>query len=425
MHLRVALCACILAVVALPNVAQAKKSIHHVRPEACKKCHEEVYLQWSESMHADSSALKDPIHGAFYRNVMGDPTEEGVRGPQIPVKKDKYPVCLKCHAPVAAIDGKTKLDAKKAYANGVSCVTCHSFSAFKGVDGPDGKPRYGVGAYETDDGHVYGPSGITYTTKRTPDDAKWPTPVHHPQPMVGNQAALYKSNDICMGCHDKRKNFHGTPLCLTGAEYGESKTFVNCQACHMPIVTVPKRDKGKIIEGEFVTIADHTMGGGHDAKMVGRGLAMTMELTPSGDTLAATVTLRNRLPHSYPTGAPFRNMYVKVAAYDAEGNEVWKNYETHPIVDDPKSMFMFTIGDVDKGQPTSPPYATGVLNDSRLQPNETRVLEYAIPADERIAIVRAEALYNLLLPNLVKDLGDKLTEDLRAPKVAASVEFRL
>jgi hypothetical protein len=63
--------------------------LHHVKPEACKQCHEEIYYQWSGSMHAKSSALKDPIHGAFYKNVMGDPKKEGV------MKKGKYPVCLK------------------------------------------------------------------------------------------------------------------------------------------------------------------------------------------------------------------------------------------------------------------------------------------------------------------------------------------
>jgi len=54
-----------------------------------------------------------PFRGPLH--VMGDPTQEGVRGPQIPVKKDKLTVCLKCHAPVAAVENKTKLDAKPAY----------------------------------------------------------------------------------------------------------------------------------------------------------------------------------------------------------------------------------------------------------------------------------------------------------------------
>lgn len=402
------------------------KSIHHVRPDACKKCHEEIHAQWAESMHAQSSALKDPVHEAFYRNVMGDPTQEGVRGPQIPVKKDKYPVCLKCHAPVAALEKKTKLDAKPAYGEGVSCVTCHSFTAFKGVDNPKtGKPQYGVDAYEVATTYLNGPSGITYTTERTPEDAQFPTPVHHPQPMRGNNTKLFKSNDACMGCHDKRKNFHGTPLCLTGAEYAKGKTFINCQGCHMPIVTVPKLKDGQVLPGEFVTVAEHRMAGGHDSKMVARGLAMEMATERQGDIMKTTLTLRNRLPHSYPTGAPFRNVFLKVASYDKDGNKLWQNYEVHPIKDDPKAALWYTIGDVETHKPTSPPYATGVLKDSRLEPNETRVLEYEVPITEPTAIIRAEALYDLLLPPMKKNMKGKLPDELLQPKLAASAEIRL
>jgi hypothetical protein len=404
---------------------EGERSVHHIRPEACKQCHEEIYHQWKGSMHANSSALKDPIHGAFYRKVMGDPTQEGVRGPQIPVKKDKYPVCLKCHAPVAAIDKKTKLDAKPAYANGVSCTVCHSFHDYKGVDSPDGKPWYGVDAYAYDTESLYGPSGNTYTTARTPEGAKWPTPIHHPQPLKGNKAALFKSNAACMGCHDKRKNFHGTPLCLTGAEYAKGETFINCQACHMAIVEVPKMKDGQVVPGETVSIADHSMAGGHDGKMITRGIAMEMDMERNGDTIDVKLTVRNRLPHSYPTGAPFRNFYIRLAAYDESGKELWKNYKVHPIKDDPKSAFWYTIGDVEKGKPTPPPFATGVLNDSRLAPNETRELAYQIPAQEEIAIIRAEALYDLLLPPMKAQMKDKLPRELLQSKLAASAEVRI
>ena len=39
------------------------------------------------------------------------------------MKNGKYPVCLQCHAPNAALEKKTKLDAKQAYADGISCTT--------------------------------------------------------------------------------------------------------------------------------------------------------------------------------------------------------------------------------------------------------------------------------------------------------------
>ena len=83
-------------------------SIHHVPSDTCKQCHKEIFKQWKGSMHAQSSALKDPIHGGFYKQVVGDPTKEGITLG----KGKKYPICLQCHTPNAAKDKSTKLDAK-------------------------------------------------------------------------------------------------------------------------------------------------------------------------------------------------------------------------------------------------------------------------------------------------------------------------
>lgn len=400
------------------SATMAAQTVQHVDPMSCKNCHEEIYKQWSGSMHANSSALKDPIHGAFYKNVIGDPTQEDVKA-----KNGKYPVCLKCHAPVAALEGKTKLDAKPAYAQGIGCTTCHSFSAFKGTDTPDGKPLYGTDAYVMDTASLHGPSGISYTTERTPEDATWPTPVHHPVPMEGNKSELFKSNDACMGCHEKRSNPHGTPLCRTGNEYRSGKNFVSCQACHMSIVTVPKLKDGQVVPGETVSIPDHSMAGGHDGKMITRGIALSMETQREGDTIKATLTVRNRLPHAYPTGAPFRNFFIRIATYDKDGQMLWKNYEVHPIKDDPKAAFWYTLGD-EAGKPTMPPKATQVLADTRLKPNEVRTLEYEIPVKPGTSILRAEALYDLLLPPIKANMKGKLPEELLTPKLAASAEVR-
>jgi hypothetical protein len=227
-----------------------------------------------------------------------------------------------------------------------------------------------------------------------------------------------------MGCHEKRSNFHGTPLCRTGDEYRNAKNFVSCQACHMAVVTVPKMKNGQVVPGEFVSIPDHSMAGGHDDKMISRGLAMTMQTALDGDVLKATLTVRNRLPHAYPTGAPFRNFFIRVATYDKDGNQLWKNYKLHPIKDDPKAAFWLTLGDKD-GKPTMPPKATQILADTRLAPNEVRTLEYEIPVEAATKIVRAEALYDLLLPPIKANVKGKIPDDLLKPKLAASAEVRL
>ena len=119
---------------AFANAKTGEESIHHISATVCKTCHKETYKQWKGSMHANSTAFKDPIHGAFYRKVVGDPGKEGVK-----MKNGKYPVCLQCHAPNAAKDKVTKLDSKPAYAEGVNCIACHTLKTFKGIQGKNGK----------------------------------------------------------------------------------------------------------------------------------------------------------------------------------------------------------------------------------------------------------------------------------------------
>jgi hypothetical protein len=50
---------------------------------------------------------------------------------------------------------------------------------------------------------------------------------------------------------------------------------------------------------------------GNSAKMVSKGLLMTMTTEKRNDALEVSIKLTNKLPHNFPTGAPFRNVYIK------------------------------------------------------------------------------------------------------------------
>ena len=300
--------------------AKANESLHHVSAKECKICHEDIYSQWKGSMHANSTALKDPIHGAFYNAVIGNPEQEGIK------KKGKYPVCLQCHAPAAAKDGKTNLAAMQVYNEGVNCVACHTISSFKGTQKVEGGLRLGTQAYEFSDTSLQGPG-----TNHTNPDWKHPVFQNSANPEV------FKTSAVCMGCHDQRKNSNKVALCQTGDEIASSEGSSNCLNCHMPIVN------GK---------ADHSLLGGHSAKMVSKGLVMTMATETNNKTLEVTIKMSNQLPHNFPTGAPFRNVYVKLTGYDIQGQEVWVSSQSHPAKDDKKAMFMYGLGDAE-GNPAS------------------------------------------------------------------------
>lgn len=375
---------------------------HEVPSSLCGECHVEIYSEWKGSMHANSTALKDPIHAALYKNVMGDPTEEGVTS-----KKGKYPVCLRCHAPNAAMQKKTKLDAKPAFNEGVNCIFCHTISGYKGVKKPDGKLRLGNAAYEVSTTSLQAPSGKHYSTAPA-DESNSATPPFHPFPMQGTPGALHKTNEACLGCHEQRNNSHDVPLCITGPEFTASKSEVTCQSCHMPMVN------GHV---------SHNMAGGHSAGMVRRAITLTLDVKKGEKSIAAKVTMKNQLPHNFPTGAPFRNAYLKLSVLNAQGDLLWQNYQKHPVNEDSKALFAYTLGD-GTGKPSMPPKAKEVISDTRLTPHEKRTLEYEIQA-EGASLLRAEVIYELLPPHLLKNLDKVLTDDLKTPKQAAIAEVRL
>lgn len=374
--------------------ADPHKDITNLTSDKCGKCHEEIYDQWKGSMHANSTALKDPIHGTFYSAVVGDPTKEGVRQ-----KKDKYPVCLQCHAPAAAKAGSTKLDDKPSYEEGVNCISCHTLTKFKGTKKPGGGLQLGMKAYEYSKSDLQGPMG----TVNDRDHKK-----KYGQDVKSN-AGLMRTSDLCMGCHDQRNNGHEISLCQTGTEIEMAGGSTTCQTCHMPTT-----DDG---------ITNHAMMGGHMGKMVARGLVMTITASKAGDKVNAVVKLQNLLPHAFPTGAPFRNFYVMIDGFDKDGKKVWSNTKSHPMKDDKQAMFMYKLGD-DSNKPAAPPKATKVLGDTRLKPNETREIKYEIASGD-IVNIKATAYYDLLLNPIKKKFGDKLPADVKKPKVIARADVTL
>jgi len=407
-----------------PVQAKDEQSIHHTSATVCQTCHKEIYKQWKGSMHANSTAFKDPIHGAFYRKVIGDPGKEGVK-----MKNGKYPVCLQCHAPNAAKDKVTKLDSKPAYNEGVNCIACHTLKTFKGTKGANGKLKLGLKAYTYSDklqgsgrhsnnklssliasGDEFGFGGGSGEQKPNPHLGK-PVTIDGKNipalPMESNPKQL-RTSDACMGCHDQRNNSHGVPLCATGNEYVSSNAQVDCLSCHMPMSN---------------GVASHEMGGGHDDGMLQRSVVFSMESKKSGKKIHSSITLTNKQPHTMPTGAPFRNLYLKVTAYDKSGNVVWENAKGHPGKKDKKAFMKLTLLD-QKGKPTGPPTAKKVGPDSRLKPFEKRNFDYEIPA-KGVALVRSELYYNLLWPGLVKKFGKKIPKDVTAPKLIASAENSL
>ena len=83
---------------------------------------------------------------------------------------------------------------------------------------------------------------------------------------------------------------------------------------------------------------------------------------------------------------------------------------------------VYILGDGD-GNQAMPPKAKDVLGDTRLKPHEEKILKYEVSGAD-IVVIRAEVLYDLLIPQLVKKLDKILTPDLKETKQVAFAEVR-
>jgi len=362
------------AVVATPP--SPTRPLHHVTAAECGTCHAQIYREWQGSMHAQASPLKDPIHGAMYRRMVGDPTKAGVTQGGGP------PHCPACHVPAAALDQTTKLDGEPVYLEGVTCTTCHTLTGRTA-----GRESHGIHSYSRSPDHLQGPRHVGSPSARFP---------------MERRGAWLASPDLCLGCHGQHTNAKGIPICRTGDEVRQAGGPAPCQACHMAV------------RGGH---ADHSMLGGHSLAMVQR--AATVEVTAArGDAgVEARVTLRSRTVHAFPTGAPFRMGLLQVSGLDGAGQVVWRNKPGRG--GDPNGRLMVRLTD-DAGHPVPPPRATRIAADTRLAPGEVREVTYALPA--AVARVRVRLLYRLLPPPMAAKLGNDLPMELTRPKLVAEAE---
>jgi hypothetical protein len=94
-----------------------------INSENCRQCHQTHYDQWAHSVHAYAS--DDPVFVAM--NKRGQRETDGGLGD----------FCVKCHAPMAVMDGKTSdglnlAELDPAY-HGVTCFFCHAVDSVIGT----------------------------------------------------------------------------------------------------------------------------------------------------------------------------------------------------------------------------------------------------------------------------------------------------
>ncbi|MCB2200244.1 T9SS type A sorting domain-containing protein [bacterium] len=306
--------------------------------------------QWRSTMMGNSS--KDPL----WRAVV---SEEVASYPALQTLIETR--CTRCHGPLGnaeAIHGgasdysMAELAADPLANDGVSCTLCHQIQA---ANLPS--PESWSGGYEiTDAATIYGPYTNPLTGPMQMQTGYLPT--------FGEQV---NDSQLCATCHTlftPTVNDEGEII----GEFAEQTPYLEwlnslypsedqqCQGCHMltsqgpqDIATVPPWDnteRSPFFQHEFVggnilmprLLAAHGAAIGATAtadqflatetraqEMLESGAELELTVEAEGEGLIATVLLQNRAGHKFPTGIPFRQMWLHLTAWDGEGTVLFES----------------------------------------------------------------------------------------------------
>lgn len=212
----------------------------------CERCHQEVFREWRESLHARAWT-----HPAFQSAAADGRAAE----------------CTGCHAPAPVASGEAPRLRTAHLDEGVTCLTCHL------SPDPNAAPL----------------------TMRGPESRTSPVEVH---PII-ERDPTYRSSELCGTCH---AGAYEEWLAAPDPDEGEKQT---CQGCHMPAT----RRKMESVHDEhaysalFVALGDERELRRHDFAVPedpSRELALAVVADRSGRALRVRVD--NRVPHGLPTG---------------------------------------------------------------------------------------------------------------------------
>lgn len=354
----------------------------------CKECHPQIHEEWQASMHRRAGLKGDPVFAGLWP-IFADAMKRG--------QGQEVFFCALCHTPAA--DRLQQFVSGQAVpspddpeqAEGVSCHFCHSIT---GLQDTPVAPIYTLSV------------GDTYFGIH---------PDAEPDGHKVQVSALHRTSQVCAGCHGYLK-LNDVSVCNLQTEEWSGKE--NCLGCHMPVVLGPPS-----LTSDQPTHYSHLFPGAHFAEMIGWAATLKMTATPQDQRYMLTINIFNQNAHKLPSTQPFRMVFLKVTAFDAQGQVVWGNFKDNPQ-EDQGAVFVKLFGKGDKvGVPTWE--ATRVALDTRIGPRSEVERFYEIPRDLKPVRITAQLFYYLVPPQAFKNFNlapDGFTEN---PHLIAAQELEL
>lgn len=331
--------------------------------DACGTCHQDIFREWSNSLHAASNS--DPVfRGVFERT-----------------RKQDRKYCISCHAPLLLLEGATDFKFPPTV-EGITCDYCHRVKAVR-----VGKsPPYELAL----DKVKRGPFETTETTGHS-----------------SAYSELHTKSEFCAGCHEA-VNPLGVAVLDTFEEWKAGPypdNDIHCQNCHMPTE----------FSSSVVTMADyrsnrpvtaHRFLGGHSQINITTAAKMSMLLDSNKNQVTAVVYVTNaESGHRLPTGIPARRVVLEVRVLNSRGKVLaTQTVEYRRVLQDAAGIEI----PADKIEDMFSK-AAAVKSDNRIAPKETRREQFVFPiadtSDDRV-VVEASMYYlfqvPFLLPNVMR-----------------------
>jgi hypothetical protein len=352
-----------------------------VEPAFCKQCHNEIYAQWSKSMH--SKAYSDPIFRSALKLAVKDMGGENSASGQM---IQRY--CLNCHAPIGNLTGDIPPRSSLAR-SGISCDFCHTISGSTGI---------GNASYLVSPGYIKrGPFG----------DAD--SPIHETA-----YSEFHTKSEFCGMCHEVFHPIYGTPLETTYTEWREgpySTKGIQCQSCMMG----SEKNARAAVQGPIRSlIRTHEFAGGNfvlgdreSALKLLRGAAkidlkVSKKKAKPGEEIEIKVGVTNvGAGHKIPTGVTdLRDMWLEIKVIDSENRQqILFKERYHTVFEDEKGVH---------GEEVPKWRAARIYSDNRIAPKERRAYRkyFSIPKDASGDFRIVAALkYRSLSPKISQKLG--------------------
>lgn len=355
-------------------------------PRICQYCHQEIYRQWSGSMHSRSAT------NPFYQEQAQKASRESAGAADI--------FCAGCHVPVGVLAGEIPPADGAALSevalSGVSCDFCHIITEVTGT----GNAAFRVAPGKT----KYGPFADPLHT-----------PLHESEYLK-----IYTESQFCGACHNITHPENGLVLSATYSEWKDSPLAargVQCQHCHMtPGPGVTRPNPGYAATGapkKREHISTHCMTGSDVFALRQAGAPEHARLAEENSRTAAelflglpaalqpyqpgsiNVRVRNSgAGHYLPTGLSlFREMWLEVVVRDEQGKVLFQSgvVSADGKIADDSVTFGVAFADAAGRETTSLWQAKSVLRDRRVPPQKYIDEKFEVPGLTRPGTLHVRA----------------------------------